>query len=62
MKKKLTFSGSLFKHASTKSLKCLLKLPVNWGGLLLGIKNRTFIGCNSEFGGLPLIKKYFENV
>lgn len=49
----LTFSGSLLRQASTNSLNCLLKFPVNCGGLFLGIKNKTLIGCRSEFGGSP---------
>lgn len=50
----LTFSGSLFKHASTNSLNCFVQFPVSCGGLFFGIKNNTLIGCNSELGGSPL--------
>lgn len=54
MTKIRTFSGSLLRHASTNSLKGFEQLPVSWGGLFLGIRKRTLMGCNSELGGSPL--------
>lgn len=36
------------------SLKDLVKSPTRVGGLFFGIRNRTLIGCMSEFGGSPL--------
>lgn len=49
----LTKEGSLLRQASTNSLNGLLKSPVKVGGLFLGMRNRTLIGCISEFGGSP---------
>lgn len=49
-----TFSGSLLRQSSTKSLNCLPQSPVNCGGLFLGIRKSTRIGCRSELGGSPL--------
>jgi hypothetical protein len=46
--------GSLLKQSSIKSLKGLLKLPSRTGGGFLGMRNRTFIGWMSEYGGSPL--------
>ena len=43
--KLLTFSGSLFKQQVTKSLKGFVYSPSNSGGLFLGIRNNTLIGC-----------------
>jgi hypothetical protein len=34
-------------------LKCLEKLPVSCGGLFLGMRKRTRMGCRSELGGSP---------
>jgi len=51
---KSTSVGSLCKHDDTKSLKNLLKFePVNSGGLFLGMRKSTLIGCNSAWGGSP---------
>lgn len=50
----LTFSGSLFRHSSTKSLNRRDQLdPLSCGGGFFGIKNNTRIGCKSECGGSP---------
>ena len=50
----LTNRGSLLRQASTNSLKGLLWWPSRVGGLFLGIRNRTRMGCRSELGGSPL--------
>ena len=50
----LTNRGSLLRQASTNSLKGLLWWPSSVGGLFLGIRNRTRMGCRSELGGSPL--------
>lgn len=46
--------GSFCKQSSTNCLKSGLKLPSNCGAGFLGIKNSTFIGWISEYGGSPL--------
>lgn len=50
----LTNRGSLLRQASTNSLKGLLWWPSSVGGLFLGMRNRTRMGCRSELGGSPL--------
>ena len=45
---KLTFSGSLLRQEATKSLKVLVKSPSSSGGLFLGIRKSTLIGCRPE--------------
>ena len=51
---KLTCSGSLFRQLETNSLKAREKFPSSSGGLFLGMRNRTLIGCKSALGGSPV--------
>ena len=49
----LTLTGSLLRQRVTNSLKSLENGPWSSGGLLLGIRNRTLMGCRSAWGGSP---------
>ncbi len=49
----LTCSGSLFRQVDTNSWRGREKSSSNWGGLFLGIRNNTRMGCRSALGGFP---------
>lgn len=49
----LTSLGSLCRQNATKSLNGFEKFPSSVGGEFFGIRNNTFIGCSSAYGGSP---------